>query len=83
MAKEKIRGMRFYTEMIIVTVLSLLAASLWIEYAKGFVARHFNNHPTALIAVALIVSLLAICSLNMMFSDIPKNEEAFTPTPRG
>ena len=78
--RGKRRGMRFYAEMIVVTVLSLLAASLWIEYVKGFVARHFDGHPSALMAMALLITLLAIGSLHFLFSDGPEqDEEEYTP----
>lgn len=77
MAREKRRGMRFYTEMVVITVLSLVAASLWIEYTKGFVARHFNNNPSALAAVALLITLLAIGSLHLLFSELPEGEREY------
>ena len=71
--------MRFYSEMIVVTVLSLLASSLWIEYTKGFIARHFHNDLSALFISALLMSLLAICFLHILFSDLPTKEEGYTP----
>jgi hypothetical protein len=77
MAKEKRRGMRFYAEMIIVTVLSLVAANLWIEYVKGFILRNFPNDPAALIIAALIITFVAIALLHILFSDLPKGEEGY------
>lgn len=70
MKKEKKRDMRFYAEMIFVTVLSLVAASLWIEYVKGFVNRCFNNHPTAMLASAMVVTFMAIILLNILFTHL-------------
>jgi hypothetical protein len=80
MQKEKKRSMRFYAEMIIVTVLSLVAASLWIEYVKGFVSRCFDNHPTAMLASAMVVTFMAIVVLNILFTHLlPDQKGDHTP----
>lgn len=80
MERSKRRGMRFYAEMVIITVLSLVSASLWIEYVKDFAARHFDGHPSALLAMALLLTLLAIGFLHLLFSSAPDDkEEQYTP----
>ncbi len=76
MAKDKKRGLKFYSELIIVTVLSLLAASLWIEFTKGMVISHFGNMPAAWFGTAFVVSLVAIWFLNLLFSDPAMGKES-------
>lgn len=56
-----------YTEAIIVTILSLVAASLWIDWTKQFIYGHFPNNPSALFACALAISLLAMFGLQVIF----------------
>lgn len=76
MGKGKKQGLRFYSEMIIVTVLSLVAASLWIDYVKGIVTRHFENHPTAILISAILVTLLAIGVLHLVFTHLMPHPDA-------
>ena len=60
---------RFYTELVITTILSLVAASMWIEWLKGIVQRHFEGNSSALMGVALTITLLAIFCLQYVFTD--------------
>lgn len=72
------KDVRFYSELIITTILSLVAASMWIEWMKGFVQHSFDGHPGALMGVALTITLLAIFCLQYMFNE-PKEEDKQNP----
>lgn len=80
----KIKDPKFYTELVIATVLSLVAASLWIEWTKGIVRMYFNSD-SALLGIALCITLLAIFCLHQISKgrnsesrdDIVKNVETF------
>lgn len=62
----KIKDPKFYTELVIATVLSLVAASLWIEWTKGIVRSYFNSDTSALLGIALAITLLAIFCLHQI-----------------
>jgi len=73
-----------YAEMVSITILSLVAASMWIELTKGTISRLFNNDPFVLLLAAIAATLLAIFGLKYMFCDNTnthhqaKNEESFS-----
>ena len=76
MSKTKVKDAKFYTELVFTTILSLVAASLWIEWIKGFISRHFDGNPGALMGMAMAITLLAIFCLQLMFTSAPKEAEA-------
>lgn len=78
MTTVRTKDATFYTELIFTTILSLVAASIWIEWTKGFVQRNFEGHPSALMGVALAITLLAIFCLQYVFND-GKPSSAFNP----
>jgi NADH:ubiquinone oxidoreductase subunit 6 (subunit J) len=59
----------FYTEAVITTIISLVAASMWIEWFKGIINRHFQNNPSATLIFAVILSLFAIIALQYLFAN--------------
>ena len=78
MPKTKVKDAKFYTELVFTTILSLVAASLWIEWIKGFISRHFGGNPGALMGIAIAITLLAIFCLQLMFTSTPKESEPNT-----
>ena len=61
--------------MIMVTVMSLVAARLWGEWFMIIIATHFHSNPTIVFSVALLMSLAAILVLHYLFSVPPKGKE--------
>lgn len=59
----------FYAEMVSITILSLVAASMWIELTKGTMSRTFDNNPWVLFLAAIAATLIAIFGLKYMFCD--------------
>ncbi len=57
----------FYFELLTTTVLSLIAASIWIEFFKTGMYKYLGNDVSVLFATAVSVSLLAIFGLQSMF----------------
>ena len=76
MARTRAKDIRFYTELIITTILSLVAASLWIEFIKTLISTHFKNQPLVLAGVALTITLLAIFGLQYAFTNPPDDESS-------
>jgi len=66
---------KFFTEVVVTTILSLVAASLWIEWIKGLVSRYFENSSSALVGVAITITFLAIFCLQYMFTRPPPDKE--------
>lgn len=70
----KIKDSKFYTELIITTVLSLVSASLWITWTKGMIRTHFKSSPTAVFGIALCTTLLAIFCLQYVAKSHRSND---------
>lgn len=62
------RNPKFYVEMVIATVLSLLASSLWTSWTTDFIKEHFENSHAAMLAFAIAITLMAILTLQLLFS---------------
>lgn len=75
--KKKTRTSRFFIEMIVATILSLVSASLWADFVRGVLATHFKNDSTVVFATAAGMTIAAIFVLRYLFADIPKNEEGY------
>lgn len=56
---------KLYTEVVLVTILSLVASSLWIEWTKGFILKLC---PEMLLPFAFIITLLAVLILQIIFA---------------
>ncbi|MFW9930721.1 MAG: hypothetical protein ACFFD1_15130 [Candidatus Thorarchaeota archaeon] len=72
------RDLHFYTELITVSILSLLASSMWIRWIKQYLDRHFPNNVTIDFFVSLLLTFFAIYILNTAFSteeDLEKKED--------
>ena len=63
-----VKNVTFYTELVVTTVLSLLAASLWIEWTKDMVIEIFGTSRWALLGTALVVTLIAVFILKLLFT---------------
>ena len=66
---------KLYTEIIVVTIVSLVAASFWIEWSKGMVNYCFSNNSTAMLACALVVTLIAILGLQVVFNETQSHSQ--------
>lgn len=71
---EKPKTLGVYAEMVSVTILSLVAASMWIELTKGTICRLFDNNPLVLLVAAIFSTFMAIYGLKYMFCDIPSRK---------
>jgi len=67
----------FYSELVLITVLSLSASSMWIELLKKLMADFFNNSKIVLLLTALALTFISILTLYLLFSD-PHNEPTIT-----
>ena len=75
--KKKTRTSRFFIEMIVATVLSLVSAGLWADFVRGVLSKQFQNDPAIVFAAALGMTIAAFFVLRYLFVDIPKNEEGY------
>lgn len=69
------KNVKFYTEIVFVTVLSLVASSVWIEWMKYILYNYFNDNPYAVLIIALVITGLAIILLNYLFSTEKHNSD--------
>lgn len=67
------RNLRFYTELVIVTVLSLVAANAWIYIMRKFLDRYSENNFVIETIVAIVLTLVAVGVLHYFF----KSGESF------
>ena len=74
---KRIRGTRFFVEMIVATVLSLVSASLWTDLFRTFIANNYPNKPFILFLICVSVTLLAILILKHLFAELPNGEEGY------
>lgn len=68
------KGFRFYAEIVVVTILSLVAAYAWVRVLYHMLDRYFSKNMTAEVIVAVIITTSAILISYMMFS---KNKSPF------
>jgi hypothetical protein len=79
---SKPKDAKFYTELVLSTILSLVAASLWIEWTRGFIHRYFEGQPSAVMGVALTITLLAIFCLQFVFNDVTTTDQSKDKQPQ-
>ena len=60
----------FYAEMVSITVLSLVSASIWVELVKGTIAKLANNNPYILLLAAMITTIAAVYGLSFMWCEV-------------
>lgn len=69
------RSIQFYTEIVFVTVLSLVAANAWIRVLYVVEDRYFPNNLGMDILVSILLTLAAIFLLYIGFSYYKKTEQ--------
>jgi len=62
------RDFKFYTELVLVTVLSLVAANAWIRVLKQILNHYYPNSITVDVITAIVMTGIAIGILHMIFS---------------
>ncbi len=67
--KRDKRDLAFYTELITLTIVALIAAGMWIQVFKNTLKRFFGNNLIAGYLVAILITLVAIFGLHLMFGD--------------
>jgi len=63
------RPAKFYVEAVTITIMSMVAASLWIELTKGTIARFFGSNSFVMLLAAITATTVAIFGLKYMFCD--------------
>jgi|WetSurMetagenome_2_1015567.scaffolds.fasta_scaffold991470_1 hypothetical protein len=59
----------FFTEMVVGTVFTLVAASIWIELAKKMVNEYFRGDIKMMLLMASALTISSIFTLKYLFSD--------------
>lgn len=62
------RDLEFYSELVIVTIVSFVAAKAWFEWFGKFIARYVGSSLTIDFLSALILTGAAIFVLHLLFS---------------
>ena len=63
------RGSKFYTELVIVTVLSLVAAHGWNRWIGEVINKYYPGELSMHLIFALVATCLAILTLSALFSN--------------
>lgn len=63
------KDLQFYTELVVVTVLSLIAANLWIKVFSTYMEKYWKGNMIMYVFVGSLVSVFAIFLLNVFFSN--------------
>ena len=73
------RNFQFYAELVFVTVLSLLAANMWMRFISQTLNRYFPGNLGVDAISAVVVTVLAVVILHLMFSKrkTPKDSEHY------
>jgi hypothetical protein len=64
-----VRNFQFYSELVLVTVLSIFAANMWVRWMTQILNDFFPDHLGVDLIVAIVSTLVAIVILYYMFSD--------------
>lgn len=68
------RNLQFYSELVLVTVLSLIAANAWVRWITQTLNYFFPGSLRVDFITAVITTILAVWILHMVFSE-EKSEE--------
>jgi len=72
------KNIKFYSEVVLVTILSLVAANVWIKFVTKTIKNKYGNDLTVYLLVAIAATLFAILILNFGFSS---NDEIIIGNP--
>jgi hypothetical protein len=64
---------QFYTEVVIVTIMTWIAANAWTSLSNKVIAEEFGNSNFAYFLVAIGITIAAILILNHFFTEGEKN----------
>jgi len=73
------RGLHFYSELVIVTVVSLVAAQAWYHWFVRFLNKQFGSSITMDFIAAASLTLFAIFGLHLLFSQKTTRAEMTLP----
>lgn len=66
---------QFYTEVVVVTIMTWIAANAWTSLSNKVIAEKFGNSNLAYFLVAIAISVGAILILNHFFTEGEKNQK--------
>lgn len=69
------RPIRFYTEIILLTILSLVSATGWINFSTATLNSYYPDSIKAKFLFALGITILSITLLYLIFSNSTKNDK--------
>ena len=63
------KATEFYTELVLVTIFSLVTANIWVHFIKEIINKYFSNSIILLFGVSLVLTLASILVLSHWFGD--------------
>lgn len=72
----EVRDLKFYTELVVVTVVALIASNTWVDFLQEFIREWYPHNLMALFITAAIATIAAIFLLHVLFG---KNEDPLKP----
>ena len=70
----KIKTAKFFMELILLSIFSIVSASLWAEWIKGTIARNSSNQPMVMFFVAIAVTVVGIGLMYYFFAQSGSND---------
>ena len=71
----KLKNGKFFAEIILLSIFSIVAASLWTDWIRGVIVRHFENHPYVVLGMAMMMTLAGILAMQSFFANHAPGEE--------
>lgn len=69
------RDFRFYLELFVITVLSIVSANAWTTAMNSFLHSRFSSHTPIFFTTAMILTLLTLLIVYFTFSGKMAEEE--------
>ena len=73
----KIKNGKFFAEIILLSIFSIVAAGLWLDWTRGVIATHFQNNPYVVLGLAITITLVGMLAMRSFFANYsmsPKEE---------
>jgi len=65
----KIKNGKFFAELILLSIFSIVTAGLWLDWVRAAITVHFEDHPYVVLGLALTMTLVGILAMQSFFAN--------------